>query len=100
MSEVERNITLKVGLLLAIFEGWTSPQTVRARLGADVTPALRWLAQQGYVEIARFDEATDDVVRWRVPVEFESLWQQLIPERRCPVTLCTSRRRAGSHTVG
>lgn len=92
MSRPERDEILKLGLLLVILEGWTSMLSARSRLGSDVEPAARWLWQHGYVQSSD-DGAT---LRWVIEREFESLWDELIPERGCPVTLCKSVRARGT----
>ena len=91
MSDAERSAVLRTALLLALLEGWTMPMNIRARLGVDVAPALGWLTRHGYAEASEHDG-----VRWRAERDFEALWDVLVPERPCPVRLCT---RPGSPRV-
>lgn len=85
MSELERNAILKAALLLVLLEGWTTTMVVQARLGTDPRPALGWLAANGFAATAA---AEHEPVRWRPQHTFEELWGRLVPERRCPVSLC------------
>lgn len=89
MSEEQRSAILKAALLLALLEGWTEPISVRARLGVDVGEALGWLWRSAYIEQG------EGLIRWRVERTFEELWVQLVPERGCPVRLCSETRSTG-----
>ncbi len=94
MSDVERNTILKVALLLVLLEGWAEAVVVRARLGVDVAPALIWLGQNGYVQMGMDAEGDAATARWRAQHTFESLWDRLMPQRPCPITLCGRGSRA------
>lgn len=84
MTEQERRLILKAGLLLVLLEGWASPAVIRDRLGVDTSPALLWLCENGYAD----QDETGHHVRWNPTRSFEGLWSTPVPERGCPVTLC------------
>lgn len=82
MTELERNLILKLGLWLQILEGWVPTVTAVNKMGGDsasVGAALGWLGSQGYID------GSGNVVRWLQPARFEDLWEQLIPGRPCPI---------------
>jgi len=90
MTDEQRHLVLKAALLLVLLEGWTKPEVVTARLGAEAGPAFGWLRRNGYVQHARDAHA----VRWDHGRTYEGLWDQLMPDRPCPISLCAGPRAA------
>lgn len=86
MDEQERNAVLKVGLWLAIVEGWVTLVSTADRLAMDpLLPAI-WLHRNGYIESGDAGK----VIRWNGEHGFEHLWGSLVPGRPCPVRLRTA----------
>lgn len=90
MSDELRYLVLKAALLLILLEGWAKPSVVNARLGADAGQAVAWLWRHGYIDLA--EDRAANVVRWQGGHTFTQLWARLVPERPCPVQLCSSPR--------
>ncbi|UUG69628.1 hypothetical protein SEA_FRANSOYER_63 [Microbacterium phage Fransoyer] len=87
-----RDEVLKLGLWLAIIEGWASLASAAGRLHMQVEQVQSradWLEVHGYVEVS---EALPRSYRWRGDSEFEALWALLVPERPCPVRLRSKAR--------
>lgn len=93
MTEItDRDRALKLGLLLALIEGWVSIASLAGRLHLgvqDVERTATWLVSRGYAEMA---DAVPISYRWRGDAEYEALWALLIPNRRCPIRFCGKPR--------
>lgn len=88
-EEQQKHLALKAALLLVVLEGWTHPDVITARLGADAAHALRWMWNNGW--LSRGEQGH---LRWDHSRQYEELWQQLMPHRPCPVKLCAGPRAA------
>jgi hypothetical protein len=96
---MDTRLTLKVGLLYRIHEGWVSTEVIAARLGVPIGQVVRvrdWLNARGYLERA----IDAPVSRWVATLEFETLWNELLPGRACPLSFCSTARARGSLAQG
>jgi hypothetical protein len=90
---MDAKLTLKVGLLYRILEGWTTAEVVAARLSVPVGVVVRAADQ---LEAAGYLEYGEQNRRWRIEREFEDLWNELVPNRPCQISFCRSVRARGS----
>lgn len=97
-------LLMRVGLLMQVLEGWTTPTHFAERFACgrqSAEQAIAWLVEHGYAELG---EHIEPIARWVPTRDFCELWAEHF-DRPCPITT-TSRTAAGSpldevdHAVG